>query len=105
MKRVRALDLEELTRRGRALLALGRLGRAEAPFNMGEFVRACRLTPERARELREDMETWGLLRSEVAGTRGVVNVLAIHLTPKGREIARHVNAIEEVLDRHEAPPR
>lgn len=104
MKTIRELDLEELTRRGRALLVLARLGRADEAFNMGEFTRACQLTHERARELREDMEAWGLLRSRVVSSRGIVDILAIQLTPLGRDIARHVNAIQDILERRAPNP-
>lgn len=66
---------------------------------MTEFTHASRLVPEVARTLREDMEGWGLVHSEVLGRRGAVELLSIRLTPLGREAARHVVALEELLAR------
>lgn len=76
---------------------------------MTEFTHASRLVPEVARTLREDMEGWGLLQSEVLGRRGAVELLHIRLTPLGKEAARHVVALEELLaretQRREMPSR
>lgn len=94
--------LESISRRGRALLALAHLARREGAVTMTEFTHASRLVPEVARSLREDMETWGLVHSEILGRRGAVELLSIRLTPLGREAARHVVALEDTLAREAA---
>ena len=89
--------LEDLAHRGRAFLVLAHLGRRENAVTMTEFTHASRLVPEVARTLREDLERWGLVRSEIVGRRGVVELLSIRLTPLGRELARHVMTLETLL--------
>lgn len=97
-----APTLEALSRRGRAFLTLAHLGRRDASVTMTEFTQASRLVPEVARALREDMEGWGLVESEVLGRRGAVELLSIRLTPLGREAARHVVALDDLLARDAA---
>ena len=89
--------LEDLGRRGRAFLVLASLARKDEPVTMTEFTHASRLVPEVARMLREDLERWGLVESEIVGRRGVVELLSIRLTPLGRDIAAHVLALDERL--------
>ena len=90
-------QLEDLGRRGRALLVLAHMARKDESVTMTEFTHASRLVPEVARMLREDLECWGLVHSEVVGRRGVVELLSIRLTPLGREVAVHVLALEDRL--------
>lgn len=92
-----APTLEDLGRRGRTLLVLACLGRSSGPLTMAEFTRASQLVPEVARALREDLEKWGLVESEVIGQRGVVGRRAIRLTPLGRALARHTLAMDDIL--------
>lgn len=89
--------LEDLGRRGRAFLVLATLARKDGAVTMTEFTHASRLVPEVARMLREDLERWGLVQSEIIGRRGVVELLSIRLTPLGRDVATHVLALEERL--------
>jgi hypothetical protein len=89
--------LEDLGRRGRAFLVLATLARKEGAVTMTEFTHASRLVPEVARMLREDLERWGLVESEIIGRRGVVELLSIRLTPLGRDIAAHVLALDDRL--------
>lgn len=89
--------LEDLGRRGRTFLVLASLARKEDAVTMTEFTHASRLVPEVARMLREDLERWGLVESEVVGRRGVVELLSIRLTPLGRDVATHVLALDDRL--------
>lgn len=91
-------DIHALGKR-RALAVLASLADEHPnPMNTGDFVRASRLTPERARVLRDEMDRAGLTHTTPGPHRGVVITTQIRLTPKGLRIARLAQEIRALLD-------
>jgi DNA-binding HxlR family transcriptional regulator len=72
-------------------------------MTMAEFVEASTLTFVHARRLRLDLEKIGLLEAKVVREVGAMKDYEIRLTPTGREIAKHLTAIESVLERVREP--
>ena len=97
-----AVTLDELARRGRALPVLALLATEES-INMSQFTRATKLVPDRAKQLRLDLEGFGLIDVAVVRSQGAAEILDIRLTALGREVAEHVVAIREALEAKPAP--
>lgn len=67
------------------------------PVNMTEFTDASELFPNYAKRLREELETMGLIDVTVVRRQGPAEILEIRLTPVGREVAKRLVEIEELL--------
>lgn len=98
------VSLDQLARKGRSFSVLCALGRGE-PFNMSQFTKACHLVPDRAKVLRKELVSHGLIVANVVRVQGPAEILEIRLTPVGREVAKHLIAVDEVLKAAEKPDR
>ena len=89
-------SLDELARKGRSFSVLCALGRAD-PVNMSQFTKASHLVPDRAKVLREELKAHGLIDVTVVRVQGPAEILEIRLTSLGREVARRLVEIDDVL--------
>lgn len=89
-------SLDELARKGRSFSVLCALGRAE-PVNMSQFTKSSHLVPDRAKVLREELKAAGLIDVTVVRVQGPAEILEIRLTPLGREVARRLVEVDDIL--------
>ena len=89
-------SLDELARKGRSFSVLCALGRAE-PVNMSQFTKSSHLVPDRAKVLREELKAHGLIDVTVVRVQGPAEILEIRLTPLGREVARRLVEVDDLL--------
>jgi DNA-binding HxlR family transcriptional regulator len=89
-------SLDELARKGRSFSVLCALGRAD-PVNMSQFTKASHLVPDRAKVLREDLKAHGLIDVSVVRVQGPAEILDIRLTPLGREVAKRLVEVDDLL--------
>ena len=89
-------SLDELARKGRAFSVLCALGRSE-PVNMSQFTKASHLVPDRAKVLREELKAKGLIDVSVVRVQGPAEILEIRLTALGRDVAKHLVAVDDLL--------
>lgn len=80
----------------RAIVVLAELGK-RGKMSMAEFVEASTVTFVHARKLRLDLEKFGLVATEEIASRGAMREYEIRLTPLGREVAKHLVAVDEAL--------
>lgn len=92
------VTFDVLAKKGRFFSVLLHLARNE-PINMSQFTRASHLVPDRAKVLRQELESYGLIDVKVVRVQGPAEILEIQLTPLGREVASHLIAIDDVLAR------
>lgn len=78
-----------------ALLALHRSG----PLQMKEFVAASFASFTTASKIRAELEHLQLIEVETISDRGAHGVLKITLTDYGREVAKHLAAASDALER------
>ena len=84
--------------RGGAVLVLVRLGRKE-PITNRELIEAAGGTDFYARQIRGDLVDAGLIEVEEVPISGATRQYNIRLTPVGREVARKLVEVDEVLKR------
>lgn len=89
-------SVDELARKGRSFSVLCALGRAD-PVNMSQFTKASHLVPDRAKVLREELEEHGLIEVRVVRVQGPAEILEIRLTPTGREVAKRLVEVDDIL--------
>lgn len=89
-------SLDELARKGRSFSVLCALGRHE-PVNMSQFTKASHLVPDRAKVLRQELAGYGLIDVTVIRVQGPAEILEIRLTPLGREVARRLVEVDNIL--------
>lgn len=82
----------------RALLALAESG----PFSMAEFEEATGYVWVTAKQLRDELEAWGIVTVEDAIRNGRAGV-SIGLTSAGRKVAEVAKPFLHVADRERAP--
>lgn len=89
-------SLDELARKGRSFSVLCALGRTD-PVNMSQFTKASHLVPDRAKVLREELKAHGLIDVTVVRVQGPAEILDIRLTPLGREVAKRLVEVDDLL--------
>lgn len=93
-------ELADLARRG-GLLVLAALAESDY-LTMAQVQQVSGLTQQPARDLRLVLLGIGLVDVEEIPVRGATE-LRLRLTPHGREVAKHVVAIRDILER--GPPK
>lgn len=97
-------SLDELARKGRSFSVLCALGREE-PVNMSQFTKASHLVPDRAKVLREELKAHGLIDVSVVRVQGPAEILEIRLTALGREVAKRLVEVDDILKGTHGPDR
>lgn len=98
-------SLDDLARKGRSFSVLCALGRYPSPVNMSQFTKASQLVPDRAKVLREELLSYGLIDVRVVRVQGPAEILDIRLTPLGQQVAARLVEIDEILQKASAEDR
>lgn len=93
---------EELHNRPRAIDALIALRKADPkPMNASDLKAATGYATTWAKELRHDLQAWGMIAVE-EGFEGKIPFVRMRLTPEGRRAADHAIAMREEMHKGKA---